>query len=97
MNGTDTYIVALGEAAIPAGLKIAGTLRRANVGGRVKADFSSRSLKAQMRTANKLGARHVLILGDNELANQVVVLRDMTDSSQEEVPLANIVEVLKAK
>ena len=93
----DVMIAALGEAAVPKGLQLAQQMRSMLGNLRVKADFSSRSLKAQMRTANKLGARYVLILGENELANQVVVLRDMTDSSQEEIPLAKIIEVLKSK
>jgi len=47
-----------------------------------------------MRRADKLEATHVLILGDDELAKGAVVLRNMEASSQEEIPLKEIVEKL---
>ena len=93
----DIMIAALGENAVPAGLKLAQELRTALGNLRVKADFSSRSLKAQMRTANRLGARTVLILGDNEIANAAVVCRDMSDSSQTEIPMAELVATLQSR
>ena len=86
----DVMLACLGEAAIPAGLKLAQELRAALGGLRIKADFSSRSLKAQMRTANRLNAKKVLILGENELAQGVVVCRNMADSSQENIPMGEL-------
>ena len=83
----DTFIVAMGDAAIPAGLRLAGKLRAAGIGGRVHADFTGRSMKAQMRTANKMGASRVLILGDNELAQGVAACKDMAGGEQQLVPL----------
>lgn len=82
---TDTYIVALGHEAVLPGLKLAGMLRDRAVGGRVKADFSARSIKAQMRAANREGARHVLILGEAEIAAGTVVLKDMQSAEQRTV------------
>ncbi len=93
----DLFITALGEEAVSGGLALAQRLRAGLAGLRVRADFSNRSLKAQMRTANKLGAKRVLILGENELSRGVVVCRDMRDSSQEEVSLEAIVGFLKEK
>ncbi len=78
----DTYLVTMGEEAIPAGLRLADALRHAPAGGRLKVDFSGRSLKAQMRSANRDGARWVLILGGDELARGEIICRDMNDSSQ---------------
>lgn len=87
---TDTYLISLGDNAILAGLKLAGVLRTQKLGGRVKADFSARSMKAQMRTANREGAGIVLIQGDNEIAQGVVTCRNMKTSEQATVSLGEL-------
>lgn len=84
-TAADTFIIAMGEAAIPSALQLAGELRHKGVGGRVMADVTGRSMKAQFRSANKSGAKKVLILGESEIAEGVVTLKDMTDSSQKSV------------
>jgi histidyl-tRNA synthetase len=53
---------------------------------------ASKSLKGQMRHASSLGARYVLILGDEEVRQQVVVIRDMGKGTQESVSLSKAVE-----
>jgi histidyl-tRNA synthetase len=59
-------------------------------------DYEGRSMKSQMKRADKLGARFVAILGDDEMAKGAWTLRDMRGSSQDPVPLdalvAHIVE-----
>ncbi|MBT8367461.1 MAG: histidine--tRNA ligase, partial [Deltaproteobacteria bacterium] len=64
-------------------------------GIRVEMDFSDKSLKSQMKRANRLGASYVLILGENELAAGAAVLRNMTTKKQTSVLLDNIVESIK--
>ncbi len=91
----DTFLVAAGAEAIPAALQLAGELRRQGVGGRVIADVTGRSMKAQFRSANKSGASQVLILGENELAKGTVVLKRMSDSSQTEIPRDQVVAILR--
>jgi len=93
----DTYIACLGEETILPGLRLAGELRQAGQGGQVKVDFSARSLKAQLRTANREGARFVLLLGGDELARGEVACRDMRDSAQESVALAKVGDWLAAR
>jgi histidyl-tRNA synthetase len=58
---------------------------------RAEIDFENRSLKSQMRRADKLGTSYVLIVGDRELDDGVAVLRNMTTKEQEKVPIENIV------
>ncbi|HKQ96330.1 MAG TPA: histidine--tRNA ligase [Candidatus Polarisedimenticolia bacterium] len=89
----DAYVIALGEAAIAAGLEAAGRLRAA---GRcvLLEPQPEKSLKAQLRRANDLGARHVVILGADEAARGSVTLKSMADGTQREVPAANLVEAL---
>ena len=86
------YIAALGdEATVKAGA-IAEDLRRKGI--RAESDIVGRSLKAQMKYANKTGAHYTLMLGDNELASGRANLRDMTQSTQTEIELEKLAEHL---
>jgi histidyl-tRNA synthetase len=60
-------------------------------------EYAGKSLKAQLRRADKLGAQKVLILGGDELARGVAQLRDMAAGTQEEVPLANIENLVRGE
>jgi len=60
-------------------------------------DYEGKSLKSQMRRADKLKARYVLILGEEELKRGRAVLRNMESKSQEEIPIHDIVNSLKVK
>ena len=53
-------------------------------------DYEGRSMKSQMKRADKLGARYVAILGEDELAKGAWTVRDMRESSQESVALADL-------
>ncbi|HHV62891.1 MAG TPA: histidine--tRNA ligase [Firmicutes bacterium] len=99
--GPDVYIAPIGREAKAEALKLAFALRQGageetpGAGGlKVETDFMGRSLKAQMKYANKLGARQVVILGDEELHRGVALLRDMSTGDQEEVPITDIVKRL---
>ena len=93
-RSVDAYVVALGEAAQSEGFKLLNNLRRAGLSAAM--DFAGRSMKAQMKQANKLGARYALILGDDGIAEGVVMLRSMSDSQQEKVALAEVIGKIKA-
>ncbi len=60
-------------------------------------DYEGKSLKSQMRRADKLKARYALILGEEELKKGKAVLRNMGDKSQEEISIEGIVKLLKEK
>ena len=66
-------------------------------GIRAELDYETKSLKSQMRRADKLKARYVLILGEEEVKKGRVVLRNMEDKSQEELPMDNLLNLLKSK
>jgi histidyl-tRNA synthetase len=68
-------IAPLGSAAETRAVGMARRWRRA--GARVEVESGGRSLKSQMRRADKLGARFVLILGEEELAEGALTVRDM--------------------
>lgn len=93
-RSVDAYIVALGEAAQVEGFKLLNSLRQQGLSAAM--DFAGRSMKAQMKQANKLGAKYSVILGEDEIAEGVVMLRSMEDSSQAKVPMAQVAEKIKA-
>lgn len=93
-RSVDAYIVALGEAAQAEGFKLLNGLRQQGLSAAM--DFAGRSMKAQMKQANKLGAKYSVILGEDEIAEGVVMLRSMEDSSQAKVPMAQVAEKIKA-
>jgi histidyl-tRNA synthetase len=60
-------------------------------------DPEGRSFKSRMKQADKLGARFVAILGEDEMARRVWTVRDMARSEQEDVPEGQILDHLKEK
>ncbi len=82
------YIATLGDAAHLAGIKLGDTLRREGIG--VIVGTGSRSLKAQLRQADALGVPYAVVLGDDEVKAGTATLRDMSTSSQQTVPLADL-------
>lgn len=84
------FVATMGEAARLPGLKLVAALRQANVPA--DTDYLGRSLKAQMKQANRLHARATVILGEDELRQGVATVRDMESSQQETVPLDRVVE-----
>lgn len=93
-RSVDAYVVALGEAAQAEGFKLLNSLRQQGLSAAM--DFAGRSMKAQMKQANKLGAKYSVILGEDEITEGVVMLRSMEDSSQAKVPMAQVAEKIKA-
>lgn len=84
----DVFVVALGEAAQTAGFKLLQQLREKGLAAAM--DYAGRSMKAQMKQANKVNAAYAVILGDDELTANAAQVRNMADSSQESMSLENI-------
>jgi len=74
--------------ARPAAFRLASGLRRAGIAAVVAA--GERSLKAQMRQADALGAEYAAVIGRRELAEGAAALRRLSDGHQETVPLADV-------
>ncbi len=89
------FLALLGEKARLYGLKIAKSLREAGIP--TEATYEEKSLKAQLKDANRLGVKLAIILGEDELEKGVATLRDMEKSMQEEVPLKELLEKVKSK
>jgi histidyl-tRNA synthetase len=89
------YVVWLGDKARDWAFPAIHRLRRAGVA--VEMEDGPRSMKSQMRRADKLQAQSVLIVGDNELAQGKALLRDMASKQQREISLSDIEMELGAR
>jgi histidyl-tRNA synthetase len=90
----DVYVCTLGEAAAVEGFCITKRLREEGI--KAESDHMARSLKSQFKYAGKLGAKTVVIIGDDELAKGECVVRDMGKSEEKTVPLAELNQIIKA-
>ncbi|KLU66457.1 histidine--tRNA ligase [Desulfosporosinus acididurans] len=88
-------LIALGDKAQNEGFTMMNALRGKGVP--VRMDLLGRSLKAQLKAANREGAEFALILGEEELERQVLLLRDLNSGEQTEVPLSKAIEVIYMK
>ena len=91
----DLFIAALGRDARDEAYYWIGHLRRHGIG--VEFSFEDKSLKAQMKQADKSGARYCLIIGEQELDDEEAVLRDMRTREQEKIGLDDLPEALVEK
>jgi len=94
-EGIDIYLASLGKRANKKGFGLVQRLREKNL--KVEGSLSSKSLKSQLRLANRLGARYVLILGEEELTKKKALLKEMATGKQEEILLNRIVEEVSEK
>ena len=87
-------IVTMGDSTGPTASRIASDLRHAGIGATMA--FGHRSMKAQLRQANRSGARLAIILGERELEAGVAEIRDLERSEQRSVALDQIVADLQS-
>jgi histidyl-tRNA synthetase len=80
------------EAAQGRALSLARELR--DVGASVVTGSAGRSLRAQMRHANQMGARYALVLGAKELASGTVSIRNLETSEQADVAAADVASLV---
>ena len=81
----DLYIGSIGEEASVEALRLCGILR--GEGFSAECDIVGRSVKAQMKYADKIGARFSMVLGDNELAEKKATVKNMATGENAEVTL----------
>ena len=89
------FVASIGSDAYKKAFSLLGALRDAGIACDI--DYESRSLKSQMRSADKLKARFVLIIGDDEIKKSEAVLRDMRTKEQINVAFDKLIEVIKEK
>ena len=89
--GPSVYVASLGNEAALAAAEVIAELRKSIS---VETDYQGRSLKAQMKEAGKLGAGHVVIIGEDEVARGVAVVKNMSTGEQEEVAADGVAALL---
>lgn len=87
------YVVSVGEAGRTAGARLAEDLRLAGVP--TERDLLGRAVQAQMRAADRLGARLALIQGEEELAAGAVTVKDLASGEARRVPRDAVVGVVR--
>jgi len=90
----DAVLIALGNSALRAAMQLSGEMRAAGL--RVEPLSPERGLKALLRRAGKIGARYAVIIGEDEISRGMVQLRDLRQSTQHEVPRAEVTERIAA-
>ena len=89
------FVAYLGQEAKMEAMKIASELRKASIATTMAS--GDKSLKGQMKQAGSSGVDYVLILGQAEVRNRTVLLRDMRSGEQQEIPLAEAVMMLNSR
>jgi len=92
-QGADAFIVFVGEEAKMMAMKIMSDLRKAGL--HAEMDAMARNVKGQFKYADRLGARNTIVIGDDEIAQQKVTIKDMSTSEQRTVAFDDIMEALK--
>lgn len=88
-DNPDLFIIALGDEALDRAFLWADNLRKEGI--YVEMEYVAKGLKAQMKKADRLNAKRVLIAGEDELNKGKVVIRNMDTKEQEEIPLDNLI------
>lgn len=88
----DAFVVTMGDEARLEGVRLVSELRAAGV--KADIDHAARSMKAQFKYANKVGASKVIVIAGDEMEKGVVKLRDMSNSTETEIPRGEIVAAL---
>ena len=91
----DLYVGIMGDSAKAKAYKLVYDLRLA--GYIVETDYMNRSVKAQMKYANKLNARYTIIIGDNELETNTGRIKNMETGEQTEIALDQLASVLEER
>ena len=88
----DIFIGSMGKEGFIKSQTLVYKLRKASI--KAEADTVGRSVKAQMKYANKIGAAYSMILGDDEISKGTAQLKNMENSEVQEVEIENIVDVM---
>lgn len=91
-SNTQVYLIPLGQSAQLTVMQLTTELRKSGIGAELA--FDERSLKAAMKGADRSGAKFAVLIGDDELANSVTVVKNLETGEQETVALELVTEYL---
>lgn len=90
---TDIYVAWLGENTCDFAMKLTNILRKEGL--KVAIDFNSKGMKSHMKKADKLNVNYTIIIGEDEMAKNIVVLKDFNARTQEELTIEELIKKLK--
>lgn len=91
----DYYIISMGEEAEKLSFKLVNMLRKNSFYAEI--DYQGKSFKNRIKTADKLNAKHLIIIGENELEKNTINIKDMDTGIQEEKDLTIFMNNLKGE
>ena len=92
---SDVFLVAVGDEAETLAFELLTKFRRAGLTASM--DFAKRSMKAQMKQAGKSNAKFALIIGEDEVKNNTVTVKNLTDSEQQNMALDDVIGFITGK
>lgn len=93
-DGIDLYIAALGDEAKDYSVSLLNRLRKEGISSEM--DYTGKKLKGQFKAADRLKAKFIAVLGEDELAQRIVNVKDTTTGEQIEVKLDELIQMMKA-
>jgi histidyl-tRNA synthetase len=93
-DSTDVFVAVMGENAKKFGLSLTRKLRSQGI--KAEMDLLSRNIKGQFKYADRLHAKYTIVIGDNELAEGKVSLKEMSTSEQKLISIDDIVKEITA-
>ncbi|MDK2823141.1 MAG: histidyl-tRNA synthetase [Clostridia bacterium] len=92
-NNPEIYIATVGEETEQLAFRLAMQLRKKGIS--VEKDYLDKSLKAQMKTADRLNVKYTLIIGEEEFEKNQVTIRNMATSQQNKIPISDIISYIE--
>ncbi len=89
-DNLDVFVAVMGERAKIFGLKLMRDLRKQ--GFKTEMDSLGRNIKGQFKYADRLSSNYTIVIGDNELDQNMVTIKNMKTSTQKQVPLQDIIK-----
>ncbi|MCM3358467.1 MULTISPECIES: histidine--tRNA ligase [unclassified Psychrobacillus] len=93
LTSLDVYLVAMGEEAKKKVTELTFELRQNKISADM--DYLDRKVKAQMKSADRLKAKAVIVIGEDELEEQSVMLKDLTTGTQQLIPFTSLIDEVK--
>jgi histidyl-tRNA synthetase len=91
----DIFLGYRGEEAMEKAFELVHALRKASVSA--ESDHLARSVKAQMKYANKIGAKYAAIIGESEMENATIALKEMATGEVQDVKFSDLVQLMQTK
>jgi histidyl-tRNA synthetase len=92
-SSLDVYVIGMGETAKKKAVELTYELRQNNITSEM--DYLDRKMKTQMKSADRLKAKYVLLIGDDEMEKESAMLKNLSNGEQQLVPWVQLVEQLK--